>query len=84
MIKKPAEHATHNLTKGQLEHYGATRDKYKTMLLATQYGMAETTLAGRLGAVWHQPAWRRPDTDRPTGTQSGPDQGPAFWRFALR
>ncbi len=28
----------------------ATRDKYKVMLLATQYGMSADTLAGRLGA----------------------------------
>jgi hypothetical protein len=36
MIKKPGQHATHNLTIGQLEHYGATRDKYKVMLLAVR------------------------------------------------
>jgi hypothetical protein len=49
MIKKPEKYATDNLTVGQLEFYGAVRDKYKTMLLAVQYGMSTETLAGRLG-----------------------------------
>jgi DNA polymerase-1 len=49
MLKKPEEHVTHNLTLAQLEHYGTIRDRYKTMLLAVQYGMQTETLAGRLG-----------------------------------
>jgi hypothetical protein len=49
MIKKPEQHATHNLTLAQLKHYADVRDRYKVMLLAVQYGMQAETLAGRLG-----------------------------------
>ena len=49
MIKRPEEHVTHNLTLEQLEHYGFIRDKYKQMLLATQYHISSEALAGRLG-----------------------------------
>jgi hypothetical protein len=48
MLKKPEPHLTHNLTLGQLDFYAAVRDRYKTMLLGTQYGMQAETLAGRL------------------------------------
>ena len=49
MIKKPEAHVTHNLTQEQLEHYGEARDKYKNMLLSTQYHISSEALAGRLG-----------------------------------
>jgi hypothetical protein len=48
MLKRPKEHATANLPASQLEHYADVRDKYKTMLLAVQYGMSGETLASRL------------------------------------
>jgi DNA polymerase I len=51
MLKKPEAHVTANLTLAQLEHYAAVRDRYKTMLLAVQYGMSSETLAGRLGVT---------------------------------
>jgi hypothetical protein len=51
MLKKPEAHATPNLPSAQLEHYAAVRDRYKTMLLAVQYGMSSETLAGRLGVT---------------------------------
>jgi hypothetical protein len=51
MLKKPEAHATPNLPLAQLEHYAAVRDRYKTMLLAVQYGMSSETLAGRLGVT---------------------------------
>ncbi|HYP09946.1 MAG TPA: DNA polymerase [Xanthobacteraceae bacterium] len=38
-----------HITKQNLGNYVAVRDRYKVMLLATQYGMQAETLAGRLG-----------------------------------
>jgi hypothetical protein len=38
-----------HITKKTLGNYDVLRDRYKTMLLATQYGMQAETLAGRLG-----------------------------------
>jgi DNA polymerase-1 len=48
MLKKPEQYATDNLTLGQLEYFAAVRDRYKIMLLASQYGMGIETLAARL------------------------------------
>jgi hypothetical protein len=38
-----------HITKQTIGNYVALRDRYKVMLLATQYGMQAETLAGRLG-----------------------------------
>ena len=38
-----------HITKQTLGNYDVVRDRYKTMLLATQYGMMAETLAARLG-----------------------------------
>ena len=40
-----------HITKQTLGNYGVVRDRYKTMLLAVQYGMQAETLASRLGVT---------------------------------
>jgi DNA polymerase-1 len=54
MLSNPEQYATSKEMLRELECHAVTRDRYKTMLLAVQYGMSTETLASRLGVSTFQ------------------------------